>query len=83
MKTYLKENYPTVKQRAQNTLDDFDTTKVIYVSIWIVLPIVIGITWWKVLIGFFIMHYTAGLILSIVFQLAHVVEETENLLQTN
>jgi linoleoyl-CoA desaturase len=58
-------------------LDDFDT-KVIYVSIWIVLPIVIGITWWKVLIGFFIMHYTAGLILSIVFQLAHVVEETEN-----
>jgi hypothetical protein len=24
MKTYLKENYPTVKQRAQNTLDDFD-----------------------------------------------------------
>jgi hypothetical protein len=65
-----------VKQRAQNTLDDFDNTKVIYVSIWIVLPIVIGITWWKVLIGFFIMHYTAGLILSIVFQLAHVVEET-------
>jgi hypothetical protein len=36
------------------------------------------VTWWKVLIGFFIMHYTAGLILSIVFQLAHVVEETEN-----
>jgi linoleoyl-CoA desaturase len=29
------------------------------------------------------MHYTAGLILSIVFQLAHVVEETENPTQTN
>jgi hypothetical protein len=27
MKTYLKENYPTVKQRAQNTLDDFDNHK--------------------------------------------------------
>jgi linoleoyl-CoA desaturase len=24
MKTYLKKNYPTVKQRAKNTLDDFD-----------------------------------------------------------
>jgi linoleoyl-CoA desaturase len=59
MKTYLKENYPTVKKEPKNTLDDFDITKVIYVSIWIVLPIVIGITWWKVL-GFFIMHYTAG-----------------------
>jgi hypothetical protein len=33
--------------------------------------------------SFFIMHYTAGLILSIVFQLAHVVEETENPTQTN
>jgi linoleoyl-CoA desaturase len=38
----------------------------------------LGITWWKVLVGFFVMHYTAGLILSIVFQLAHVVKETTN-----
>lgn len=53
-------------------------TKIIYVMIWIVTPILFGITWWKVLIGFFVMHYTAGLILSIVFQLAHVVEETDN-----
>jgi linoleoyl-CoA desaturase len=53
-------------------------TKIIYVLIWIILPIVFGIIWWKVLIGFFVMHYTAGLILSIVFQLAHVVEETKN-----
>ncbi|WP_306353774.1 fatty acid desaturase family protein [Flavobacterium sp. '19STA2R22 D10 B1'] len=53
-------------------------TKIIYISIWIVVPIVLGITWWKVLIGFSVMHYTAGLILSIVFQLAHVVDETDN-----
>lgn len=53
-------------------------TKLIYVSIWIALPIIIGITWWKVLLGFFVMHYTAGLILSVVFQLAHIVEETAN-----
>lgn len=39
--------------------------------------LILDIAWWKVLIGFFAMHYTAGLILSIVFQLAHVVEETE------
>ncbi|RZJ71391.1 acyl-CoA desaturase [Flavobacterium sp.] len=53
-------------------------TKVIYFSIWIVLPMIAGVIWWKVLIGFFLMHYTAGLILSIVFQLAHVVEATDN-----
>lgn len=53
-------------------------TKIIYALIWVVLPIVFGVTWWKVLLGFFAMHYVAGLILSIVFQLAHVVEETAN-----
>lgn len=54
-------------------------TKAIYFAIWIVLPILIGnVSWWQVLIGFVVMHYTAGLILSVVFQLAHVVEHTEN-----
>jgi linoleoyl-CoA desaturase len=54
------------------------TTKALYLSIWIVLPILIlNIAWWKVLIGFVAMHYTAGLILSVVFQLAHIVEDAE------
>lgn len=53
-------------------------TKAIYISIWIIIPLlVLDIAWWKTLLGFFVMHYTAGLILSIVFQLAHVVEDTE------
>lgn len=53
-------------------------TKLIYIAIWIVIPMIfISIAWWKILIGFFIMHYTAGLILSIVFQLAHVVKKTQ------
>ncbi|MFV0249310.1 MAG: fatty acid desaturase family protein [Tenacibaculum sp.] len=53
-------------------------SKLIYYCLWIVLPIVIlDISWWKVLIGFFIMHYTAGIILSVIFQLAHVVPKTE------
>ncbi|MGV8947064.1 MAG: fatty acid desaturase family protein [Lutibacter sp.] len=53
-------------------------TKLIYYMLWIVLPIlVLDISWWKVLIGFFVMHYTAGMILSLVFQLAHVVPNTE------
>lgn len=53
-------------------------SKVIYYLLWIVLPIlVLDIAWWKVLIGFFVMHYTAGIILSVVFQLAHIVPSTE------
>jgi len=54
------------------------TTKALYLSIWVLLPILIlDIAWWKVLIGFVVMHYTAGIILSMVFQLAHIVEDTE------
>ncbi|SNR17375.1 fatty acid desaturase family protein [Tenacibaculum jejuense] len=53
-------------------------TKIIYYAMWLVLPLlVLDIAWWKVLIGFFVMHYTAGIILSFVFQLAHIVPSTD------
>jgi linoleoyl-CoA desaturase len=53
-------------------------SKLIYIAMWIVLPIVLtDIAWYKILIGFLIMHYVAGLILSVVFQLAHVMDEAE------
>ena len=53
-------------------------TKLLYVTVWIVLPLlIIEVAWWKVLLGFFIMHYTAGVILSVVFQLAHVIDEAD------
>lgn len=43
----------------------------------IVIPLmVLDVTWWQFLIGFLTAHLTAGLILGVVFQLAHVVEET-------
>ncbi len=59
-------------------------TKVIYFAIWIVVPLLFfNIAWWKILIGFFIMHYVAGVILSVVFQLAHVVEGTDMPLPDN
>ena len=79
MRSYLKRKLSYGEAKSPKILwTTLIITKMIYVSIWIVLPIVIGITWWKVLLGFFVMHYTAGLILSIVFQLAHVVDETTN-----
>ena len=79
MKDYIKRKLSYGEPKSPKILwTTLIITKIIYVAIWIVLPIVIGIVWWKLLIGFFVMHYTAGLILSIIFQLAHVVEETEN-----
>lgn len=53
-------------------------TKILYLSVFFVLPIfVLDIAWWEVLLGFMFMHMTAGFIMAVVFQLAHVVEPTE------
>lgn len=53
-------------------------TKIIYATVWIIIPmLVLDIAWWKVLLGFFVMHYVAGVILSVVFQLAHVVDHAD------
>ena len=48
--------------------------------IWsIVVPLmVLDVTWWQFLIGWLTMHLMAGTILGVVFQLAHVVEETDH-----
>lgn len=41
----------------------------------LVIPfLVLDIPWWQIVIGFVAMHLAAGLILGVVFQLAHVVE---------
>lgn len=55
-------------------------TKAFYYTWTIVVPLlVLNVTWWQFLIGFLVMHLTAGGILGVVFQLAHVVEDTEHL----
>ena len=42
------------------------------------LPILITpLLWWQVLIGIFAMHFAAGYILTLVFQMAHIVEGVE------
>jgi len=57
------------------------TVKIIYLFVFIGLPILFtSFSWWQILLGFFIMHWTAGCILSTVFQMAHVVEGAEQLL---
>ena len=53
-------------------------TKISYLAYIIALPMIFGpAVWWSYLVGFAIMHYVAGFILSIIFQPAHVIEETE------
>lgn len=53
----------------------FWVSKVLYILFYVVVPVYI-LGWLPWLTGFLILHMTMGLVLSIVFQLAHVVEKT-------
>ncbi len=50
--------------------------KIINYTLFIVVPfVVLPYAWYHILFGFLIMHYTSGLLLAIIFMLAHIVEE--------
>ena len=52
--------------------------KIVYYIYMLVIPmLVLSVAWWQILIGFFIIHYTGGLLLALVFQPAHVTESLE------
>lgn len=68
---YENKNHP-IKEWATLII-----TKLLYYTYTIVLPLLLlDITWYQWLIGFASLHLTAGFILGVIFQLAHVVEET-------
>jgi linoleoyl-CoA desaturase len=50
--------------------------KVVYFFVMLVLPTLLGIPFIQVLTGFLLMHFVAGIILTVTFQLAHAVEGT-------
>ena len=50
-------------------------TKILYGTIILGFPFLFSdFSWWQILFGFAILHFTAGIIMSTVFQMAHVVE---------
>lgn len=52
--------------------------KIAYFSVVLVLPLLLGMSFGAVLVGFLAMHFTSGIILTVVFQLAHTVEGTSH-----
>ncbi len=54
------------------------TNKILYYIFTILVPMfVLGYVWWQILVGLLLTHFIAGLTMTVIFQLAHVVEETE------
>lgn len=49
-------------------------SKVIYLGVFLVLPMIFSsLPWWGTILGFFMMHFIAGLTLAMIFQPAHVI----------
>jgi len=58
--------------------------KAVYLGVILALPLIFsGFSWWLILLGFLVMHFTAGIFMSTVFQMAHIVEEAEQPLPDN
>ncbi|MCC9138147.1 fatty acid desaturase family protein [Pontibacter silvestris] len=52
--------------------------KILHYFIFIGVPLlVLNLTWWQAAIGFLVMHLAEGVVMGLVFQLAHVVEGTD------
>ena len=66
------------KRHPRGEVVNLIVSKLLYYGWAIVIPLlVIELPWWQILLGFAVVHLTAGLILGVIFQLAHVVEGTE------
>ena len=62
----------------KNALIEVIFHKTWYSILFIVLPIaLIDLPWWVIILGYILMHFICGLMLSLIFSSAHVVEETE------
>ncbi len=60
------------------TFIELIVTKSLYLVSTLILPIMIlDLPWHLILFSFFIMHFIAGLILALIFQPAHILEETD------
>lgn len=75
---YFFGNGYTVEVAKMKPLDHlvFWSTKLVYFGLYFVLPVFVW-GFWPAIVGFVIMHFMLGTVMSFVFQLAHVVENVE------
>jgi linoleoyl-CoA desaturase len=75
---YRRLGFLKGKHEFRNELVKMIFWKLAYYCFTLVIPIlVLPVSWWVVLIAFILMHFTAGLSMSLVFQTAHVMPDME------
>ncbi len=66
------------KEENRKALAKIYILKITYLAVFIGLPLLVGLPVLTVLLGFVAMHFVAGLVLTVIFQLAHTVEGTSH-----
>ena len=76
---YLRDGYIKGQGLTRSkAIAEFIFVKVAYFVLLLALPLyLIDLPWHQVLAGFLLMHFICGLFLTLIFQPAHVIEETE------
>ena len=78
MARYRRLGFLNGTNEYRNELLKMITWKLLYYCYTLVIPmIVLPVSWWVVLVAFLIMHFAAGLSMSLVFQTAHVMPNME------
>jgi linoleoyl-CoA desaturase len=78
LKRYRDMGFLSKKNEFKRVLLSMTSWKLFYYSYALVLPmIMVPLAWWIVLLGFLCMHLITGLLVSVVFQIAHIMPETD------
>ena len=76
---YLKDkSFKTMKKPKAILFMDLILAKIVYFSVFLVLPLVFTpFSWYWIVAGFLLMHFVCGFVLAIIFQTAHVMTSTD------
>lgn len=77
MHRYFKNDSEIPKKEKQKQWQILTVTKTLYFSIWVVFPLLFWGNAWQVVVFLLVMHLVCGSILTIVFQLAHIVPKAQ------
>lgn len=78
MYRYFKQDKDIPKTEKRKQWFYLVLNKIFYYSLWVGLPLILGISWKLVLLFFLSKHLMGGLLLTLTFQLAHVVLKAQS-----
>jgi len=75
---FHKMGFLNKKNEFRNALSSMIGWKLLYYSYALVIPMItVQFSWWIILLAFLSMHFVTGILISIVFQVAHIIPDAE------